>query len=398
MSALPNLFAALDAATEAALRESIRRFGVLVPVVRDQHGRTLDGHHRSRIADEEKVPYRVDVVAVADDDEAREIGVTLNADRRQLGADQRREIVASLREAGHSLRAIAGAVGVSAKTVHQDLSGVTQVTPGEVRGQDGKRYPAKRPTIVAAKNEREAEKAQAALAAVVDAPDGVRTVREITRQQHAETRAAQTETEKASPTPTIDGLDIRAEAVAELAIGEPIDCIITDPPYPREYLSVFSELAEFAARSLRPGGSLVCMVGQSYLPEVLERLNEHLAYQWTLAYLTPGGQATQLWQRKVNTFWKPLLWFTNGAYEGDWVGDVTRSEVNDNDKRFHHWGQSESGMADIVRRFTKPGELIVDPFLGGGTTARVALDLGRRFIGADIDEAALDTTRARFAA
>lgn len=65
----------------------------------------------------------------------------------------------ALREQGHSLRAIAGAVGVTAKTVHQDLTGVTSVTPVEVTGQDGKTYPAKRPTVIAAKDEREADKA-----------------------------------------------------------------------------------------------------------------------------------------------------------------------------------------------------------------------------------------------
>lgn len=55
-----QLFPSLDAATEQALRESIRRFGVLVPVVRDQHGQVIDGHHRSRIAGEEGVKFRVE--------------------------------------------------------------------------------------------------------------------------------------------------------------------------------------------------------------------------------------------------------------------------------------------------------------------------------------------------
>ena len=29
---------------------------------------------------------------------------------------------------------------------------------------------------------------------------------------------------------------------------------------------------------------------------------------------------------------------------GQRLGDVIKSDVNDNDKRFHGWGQSESGM------------------------------------------------------
>jgi site-specific DNA-methyltransferase (adenine-specific) len=195
---------------------------------------------------------------------------------------------------------------------------------------------------------------------------------------------------------TADQIDFRISACSALNVSEPVDAIITDPPYPKQHLDCYTELADFAVRSLRPGGSLIAMAGQSYLPEVISRLNVNgLKYQWTLAYLTPGGQSTQLWERNVNTFWKPLLWFVKDSYEGSWIGDVTKSEPNDNDKRFHHWGQSESGMADIVRRFTQPGELIVDPFLGGGTTAIVSLNLGRRFIGADVDADAIETSTKR---
>lgn len=76
MNAPFQLFDALPAHIEDALRASIERFGVLVPVVKDQHGNVLDGHHRARIADQLGVPYRVDVVQVADEDEAREIART----------------------------------------------------------------------------------------------------------------------------------------------------------------------------------------------------------------------------------------------------------------------------------------------------------------------------------
>jgi hypothetical protein len=73
----------LDAATEAALRESIRRFGVLVPVVKDQHGRLLDGYYRSRIARELGLDYRVYVITVSSDEEACEMALSLNDDRSQ---------------------------------------------------------------------------------------------------------------------------------------------------------------------------------------------------------------------------------------------------------------------------------------------------------------------------
>jgi 16S rRNA G966 N2-methylase RsmD len=172
-----------------------------------------------------------------------------------------------------------------------------------------------------------------------------------------------------------------------------IDIILTDPPYPEEYLGVYETLARRSSDWLKEGGSLLCMCGQSFLPDIMASMVRHMPYQWTLAYLTPGGQATQLWQRKVNTFWKPVLWFVNGEHHGDWIGDVAKSDPNDNDKRFHGWGQSESGIADLLDRFAEPGQTVFDPFVGGGTTAVVALKMGMRFIGADIDQAAIDRLR-----
>ena len=142
-----QIFDALAPHIEDALRASIRRFGVLSPVTRDQHGRIIDGHHRVRIAEEEGIGIADDVIIhVADDDEAREIARTLNADRRQLTEEQRREVSIELRKGGHSIRAIAGALGVPPATTQRDTAGVSPDTPdGRTRGVDGKSYPARRP-------------------------------------------------------------------------------------------------------------------------------------------------------------------------------------------------------------------------------------------------------------
>lgn len=176
-----------------------------------------------------------------------------------------------------------------------------------------------------------------------------------------------------------------------------VDLVLTDPPYPAEYIPLYSDLGHMASECLKDGGVLACMVGQSYLPDIINRLSERLTYHWTVAYTTLGGQAVQLWQRRVNTFWKPVLIFTKGEYAGDWFGDVAKSDVNDNDKRFHHWGQSESGTSDLMERLSKPGDMVVDPFVGGGTTAIVAALTHRRFLGCDLDAKAIETTTYRLA-
>lgn len=176
-----------------------------------------------------------------------------------------------------------------------------------------------------------------------------------------------------------------------------VDCIVTDPPYPKEYLETFSWLSEKAGEWLKPGGSMLVMSGQTWLPEVIERLAscEQISYQWAIAYLTPGGQSVQIWPRRVNTFWKPVFWFVKGEYQGDWMGDVVKSDAND--KRFHHWGQSESGMAGLIERVSLPGDTVLDPFCGGGTTGAVALAMNRLFIGVDSDADAITKTKNRLA-
>jgi len=183
------------------------------------------------------------------------------------------------------------------------------------------------------------------------------------------------------------------DVMKTLAPGS-VDVVITDPPYPREYLPLYGDLAELSARVLRPGGSLLVMIGQSYLPDILKLMTPHVRYHWTVAYLTPGAH-TQLWDREVMTGWKPVLWFTAGDYDGEWVYDIAKSEADD--KRFHDWGQSTSGMTDLVTRFSREGDLVVDPFLGGGTTGLVAVTLGRRFLGCDVDADAVAVARQRLA-
>jgi len=175
--------------------------------------------------------------------------------------------------------------------------------------------------------------------------------------------------------------------------AESFDTIITDPPYGGKHTHLYELLAMQAKRLLKPGGSLLTMAGQTYLPDVLNLMTPHLAYHWTVSYDTPGGQSPQIWPRKVNTFWKPVLWFTKGEYNGVWHGDKIKSDTND--KRFHGWGQSESGIGRLISEFAFGGGRVLDPFVGGGTTAVVCYRLRIPCTGIDIDKDAIDTTRNR---
>ena len=55
----------------------------------------------------------------------------------------------------------------------------------------------------------------------------------------------------------------------------------------------------------------------------------------------------------------------------------------------------EELLSRIVEMASNPGDLIFDCFMGSGTTQAVAMKLGRRFIGADINLGAIQTTTKR---
>lgn len=111
-----------------ALRQQIIEHGVLVPVVRDQHGNLLDGHHRVQIAEELGIGYRTDIVPVHDDDQARTLARTYNLARRHLSRAQKRQLVADEITANpdRSDREIGRLLGCDHKTVgsvRRELSG-----------------------------------------------------------------------------------------------------------------------------------------------------------------------------------------------------------------------------------------------------------------------------------
>jgi DNA modification methylase len=65
------------------------------------------------------------------------------------------------------------------------------------------------------------------------------------------------------------------------------------------------------------------------------------------------------------------------------------------ERPLHPWQQALEPVRHWIRQVSEPGELVVDPFVGSGTTAVAAVLEGRRFIGCEIDPGCVETTRRR---
>jgi hypothetical protein len=166
--------------------------------------------------------------------------------------------------------------------------------------------------------------------------------------------------------------DIRANSV---------HLVLTDPPYGDEAEPLYRWLAQFSARVLVEGGSLICFTGQARLDRDLQILSEHLRYWWLLAIR--HNQAQRLPGKFVMAEFKPVMWFVKHRRRGKTlVNDVLRSDRRD--KAGHDWGQGDGGVELLIEQLTDPDDLIVDPFAGTGTWGRIAARMGRVWIGCDI--------------
>lgn len=106
-----------------ALTESIRALGVQVPVIVDESGAIIDGHHRQQIAAELGVHCPREVRAGLSDADKRTLAISLNKDRRHLTREQVRALVAESIKADPHL----------SDRAHAQRTGASPTTVGKVR-------------------------------------------------------------------------------------------------------------------------------------------------------------------------------------------------------------------------------------------------------------------------
>jgi modification methylase len=82
----------------------------------------------------------------------------------------------------------------------------------------------------------------------------------------------------------------------------------------------------------------------------------------------------------------------------DWLFPIcTGSErlKDENGDKVHPTQKPEALLARIMMASSKPGDVILDPFFGSGTTGAVAKRLGRHFVGIEREQTYIDAATAR---
>lgn len=164
------------------------------------------------------------------------------------------------------------------------------------------------------------------------------------------------------------------------------DLIWTDPPYAVKDIELYSTLGEKGAAALKPGGHLFSYVGQIALPDALERLCAHLTYWWILSSFYENRATGHVWSRGVRPLWKPIAWLRKEpqGIPAEWVFDTVTSPKAK--ASGHPWEQPSKDAVRYLSILASNDDVILDPFMGSGSTLRAAKDCGRKSIGIEVEE------------
>ena len=164
-----------------------------------------------------------------------------------------------------------------------------------------------------------------------------------------------------------------------------VDCVVTDPPYLAEFIHLYEKTAACLPRILKAGGFAFYYVGAQFLPQCVDGLTKHLTWFW-LFNIKHNGGSPRMWCKKLMVTSKPVLVCTNGPVDMTslrWTGiDCVIESI---EKGYHEWGQSPGFAMQQIQMHTNPDDLVLDCFLGGGTTGVACVRTGRKFIGIEID-------------
>lgn len=362
----------------------------------------VDGHNRYEICTRRDLPFEIEEIRF-DDRNSAMLWIIDNQNGRRNLADFAKVELELKREAIHRAMVAPARRPTKQETVSNQKSGYL---PGHhertIDAKIGDAAGVSRDTVAKVKRITEAASTglvdDDTLTKLRTGAVSINHVDKTVKKHKAEAKAAERKKEAAAAG-VIDGDIVRLGDFRTILPSIPdgcVDLIFTDPPYDKETVPLYEDMAREAARILRPGGSLICYLGQYATADVCRLVGKHLKFLWPLCCYHEGpGQVMAFWGIRVK--WKPMLWFVNGGNRFDTSAVVEDLIVSTKEKSAHPWQQSVVEARYYIEKLTPSGGLVVDPFCGGGTTAVAAKLSGRKWITCELDPeyAAIATQRIK---
>ena len=174
-----------------------------------------------------------------------------------------------------------------------------------------------------------------------------------------------------------------------------MDMVFTDPPWDEGALICYETVGRLANRVLKPGGFVAVYCGKMFLPEILSMLSSWLDYVWMYCVFQPDNNWSMT-RANVGIFeaWRPIALFRKpGDYrEQRFAPDALKCTRQ---KQWHDWQQGIEPIEKYIELLTEPGDIVLDPFVGGATVPYAAMRLKRHYLAFDKEEETVRLALAR---
>jgi len=192
------------------------------------------------------------------------------------------------------------------------------------------------------------------------------------------------------------------------------DLVFADPPFnigykydkyndkvkSKNYIAWTKEWMTVCKKVLKPYGSFYIAIGDEYAANVKIIADELGLFMrnWLIWHYTFGQQMKNKFARShthILYFVKDEKNFTFNDYA---VRVPSDRQLYYNDKRANPEGKMPEGLLKrIIAVSSNPGDCVLDPFSGSGTTAAAATQSGRNYVGIDISEKYVENANKRLA-
>jgi DNA modification methylase len=174
-----------------------------------------------------------------------------------------------------------------------------------------------------------------------------------------------------------------------------IDIVFTDPPYGLNKngvrgdadLSLFYNILPECDRVLKQNSFFIVFFSTKFLPQLFK--DNPFNYFWQIVLYCPEGRVkspigfTKYMSCFIFKKGKPKIIRWNKDIFIDTPGKMVEPDEGYID---HPTPKPKHFTKEILKMFTKENDLILDPFIGSGSTAIACLQLNRKFIGFEIEE------------